>query len=341
MISVADNKFRRIPQDEFVLGIIQTAKPRVALEVAYLSGKKKVIAAVQARIASYRAGHYSVQSYEGERVFYTSIRQFCVINDSSFLTTLNGKLAIANKVSPNKQMIKDISKTIAQIVDRINERKFKPLTIVNDCLEQKKTIETYKQVTNNLEILFNRTIKKYKSSILEILNDKLYYLVGQVHVTSHPLILCKKDDILITVDFSRIVTIEVKTKNDKFEFTVLKDSFTFSSIVNPRYIHYLAARVCAELYYNHPQPKEFHLNVERAWRPIVYALGLAPFSEKAEKKYASALQEGKKFSRSSKGLERNITIEPRPKDPKTLEKREKILANPLLKGIDSDIYNYV
>lgn len=42
------NRFRDIPESGLVLSIIGTIDPRLALEVAYASGKKDVIAAVRA-----------------------------------------------------------------------------------------------------------------------------------------------------------------------------------------------------------------------------------------------------------------------------------------------------
>lgn len=337
------NRFRDIPESGLVLSIINTVDPRLALEVAYASGKKDVVAAVRARILTFRAGNIKPEKYLSEREFYLSIRKFADPMPRGYLGISEERLAVVSTVNPNLKMLRKIRTAIYTVIDRISDRKFLPLVIIRDTLQQKKTVQIYNNIAKNLETFLDNTLQRYNSSFFRLFSDNIVIYAGtNIDLAACPLRLSKGTNPLVTATVGEYLKVEVSNGNQISHFEIKKKYIHFPVVEKPRTIHYLTMRVFAELFYQRPNPIDDTVDIEYALRPIAYALGIISYNKKAEKKYEKALEEGKLFAKSNRGLEkRSIVIEVNPKDPHTLEKRKEILLEPVLNIIDSDIYKYV
>lgn len=338
MISLTNNKFRNIPEDTLVLSLIETARPSVALEVAYLSGKKKVIEAVQARIAKFRIGRYSPETYESDRQFYTKLTVFKEVRHFEYLAVKNGELVLASKAS--SKMLGPIANKLEAIFFRLKKIEFKTSKGVSDILEQKKSIETFERVRFNLELLFNNTIRKSNVLLFKRINNHLSYTAPELYLEPSTVRLNKNEDLNISMNIPS-GDILIIVQKSVVSLSLGKNHCELRPIKEAKPIHFLVARVFAELFYTHPNPKALNFDISKEYRPLFYAVGLIPFNERAERRYQEALKSGEAFSKSSKGLSTNCVISSEVDSPQTGEKREKVLKDPLLKIVDHEIYKYL
>lgn len=292
---------------------------------------------------TFRAGNIKPEKYLSEREFYLSIRKFADPKPKGYLGISEGRLAVVSTVNPNLKMLGKIRTAIYAVIDGISERKFLPLAILHDTLQQEKTVQIYNNIAKNLDTFLGNTLDRYNSSFFRLFSDNLAIYAGtNIALAACPLRLSKGTNPLVTATVGEYLRVEVSSGNQISHFEIKKKYIHFPVVEKPRRIHYLAMRVFAELLYQRPNPIEESIDIDYTLRPIAYALGLISYNKKAEKEYENALEEGKLFARSNRGLrKRSIVIEVNPEDPHTLEKRKEILLEPVLNIIDSDIYKYV
>lgn len=333
----AINKFNLIPE-ELVLVFIKTANPSVALTVAYAMGKRKVKEAVLARIASFKIGRCPLKTLEAERAFQACIGQFKKIDDTSYLVWIDGKLTITTQVIPKKSMFAPMLRAVRELIEHLNDIKFDHLENVYDCLEQKKTVARFRDITNNIEVLINRSLQKYKKSIISIFKESLHYRAPGCIAASKPLVISRGNNPFIVVEFGEHNNIGIIYNKINFSFPF--KNFELSSVENPRNVHYFLVRTLAELWYQNPSAKKYKMNIQKECRPLFYAVGLVSGNDKAEENYQAALTKGRKFAREHKGIKGKVTFKPNPSNPRVLEKRRAVMADPILRAVDPDFFKH-
>jgi len=330
--------------DSFLLiDIIKTVKPRLALEIAYASRKSNVIEAVRARIALIKLGEFNGVPVADERAFFSSLRQFRVIEKGACLNLKEGKLVTASSFSGNKKCLRNIRLILKVTFARMENRQFNHLPILVDVFVQGESVRILQEIRSNLIELFNRSLKHYNKSLKRLFSDDLTCTFPDMNLNKGDFLLGKGENFTATISsFNNFPKLNVYSGQESSSFIVAR-TCVYVSKESSDATNYLIARVYAEYIFKNTEQKKITYEIRDYWNPIFYAVGLISYVERNEEAYVSAVSQGKLFAHVKKP-ERLFSGRIKPHKlthPKDLEKRQKILDAPMLNIVDSDIYRNV